>query len=185
MADRRATALRLPDMLRREIAPDAGGEVLNAGNAGKRFRALKAVNDISSRSHPACAGRAEQGRQSPNLLAGMFRPTAAVACWTGPEPLAHRRPDRADGHRPVLSDHPSVPDLTVFENVRVAVQPSNSHEINGWRPDGSIGRVNAQAGEILEGVGLGGMGTAGQAALLRHAADAAVSAGHHVAHPSG
>ena len=64
MADRRATALRLPDMLRREIAPDAGGEVLNAGNAGKRFRALKAVNDIGSRSHPACAGRAEQGRQS-------------------------------------------------------------------------------------------------------------------------
>ena len=64
MADRHATALRLPDMLRREIAPDAGGEVLNAGNAGKRFRALKAVNDISSRSHPACAGRAEQGRQS-------------------------------------------------------------------------------------------------------------------------
>lgn len=48
MADRCATALPLPDMLRREIAPDAGGEVLKAGNVAKRFRAFKAVNDITS-----------------------------------------------------------------------------------------------------------------------------------------
>ena len=83
MADRHATALRLPDMLRREIAPDAGGEVLNAGNAGKRFRALKAVNDISSRSHPACAGRAEQGRQSPQPADGHVPPDSGHAVLDG------------------------------------------------------------------------------------------------------
>ena len=33
-------------MPRDEIAPDAGGEVLKAGNLGKRFRARKAANDI-------------------------------------------------------------------------------------------------------------------------------------------
>lgn len=57
--------------------------------------------------------------------------------------------------------------------------------MNGWRPDGSIERVSAQTGEILEWVGLGEMGAAGQAVLLWHAATAAVSAGHHVAHPAG
>lgn len=83
MADRHATALPLPDMLRREIAPDAGGEVLNARNAGKRFRALKAVNDTTWRSHPACAGRAEQGRQSPQPAGWHAPPDSGHAVLDG------------------------------------------------------------------------------------------------------
>lgn len=47
MADRRATALPLPDMLRREMAPETGSEVPKAGNTGKRFRAHKSLNYIS------------------------------------------------------------------------------------------------------------------------------------------
>lgn len=162
MADRRATSLPLPDMLRREAAA-ASGEVLKADGVSRSFGALKAVDDVSltvrDRTLHALIGPNGAGKTTAfNLLTGMLRPDSGRVTLEGTE-IAGRSADQIAqmGIGRSFQITSLFPDLTVFENVRLAVQSGDPQRMNGWRPAAGIERVNAQAREIIEWVGLGGM----------------------------
>ncbi|WP_299358874.1 branched-chain amino acid ABC transporter ATP-binding protein/permease [uncultured Paracoccus sp.] len=168
MAERRATTLPLPAMLRRDA--DAGparqtgrSEVLEAQGISKSFGALRAVDDVSltvrDKTLHALIGPNGAGKTTAfNLLTGMLPPDSGTVTLDG-TPVAGRSADEiaALGIGRSFQITSLFPDLTVFENVRLAVQSTDPQRLNAWRPARSIERVNDHARQIIEWVGLGGM----------------------------
>lgn len=165
MADRRATALPLPAMLRRDGAPGPD-EVLKADEIAKSFGGLKAVDGVSltvrDRTLHALIGPNGAGKTTAfNLLTGMLRPDAGRVTLEGAEIAGQSADEIArQGIGRSFQITSLFPELTVFENVRLAVQSTDPQRMNAWRSAAAIERVNAQAREIIEWVGLGGMESA-------------------------
>ena len=161
MADRRATALPLPAVLRREGA--RGPDVLRATGIGKKFGALKAVDDVSltvrDRTLHALIGPNGAGKTTAfNLLTGMLAPDTGRVTLDGTEISGRSADSIAEmGIGRSFQITSLFPDLTVFENVRLAVQSDDPQRLNPWHPAVGIDRINATAREIIEWVGLGGM----------------------------
>lgn len=167
MADRRAAALPLPALLKRARAADApkgtNPEVLKAEGIGKSFGALKAVDDVSltvrDRTLHALIGPNGAGKTTAfNLLTGMLHPDEGRVTLDGAD-ISGRSADAIGelGIGRSFQITSLFPDLSVFENVRLAIQSTDPQRMNPWRPAASVERVNTAAHEIIEWIGLGGM----------------------------
>ena len=161
MAGRRTTTLPLPEILRREGKP--GVEVLRAEGISKSFGGLKAVNDVSltvrDRTLHALIGPNGAGKTTAfNLLTGMLRPDSGTVTLDGADLSGRSADEIAEmGVGRSFQITSLFPDLSVLENVRLAVQSTDRQRLNGWTPASRIDRVNAAARTIIEWVGLGGM----------------------------
>ncbi|MDO5606657.1 MAG: branched-chain amino acid ABC transporter ATP-binding protein/permease [Paracoccus sp. (in: a-proteobacteria)] len=161
MAERRASVLPLPALLKRETPPAA--QVLRAEGIGKSFGALRAVDDVSltvrDRSLHALIGPNGAGKTTAfNLLTGMLRPDTGRVTLDGTD-ISGRSADAIAelGIGRSFQITSLFPELSVFENVRLAMQSTDPARMNPWRSAASFARVNAAAREIIEWVGLGGM----------------------------
>ncbi len=161
MADRRVEALPLPDMLRAQGQP--GGAVLTAREMVKSFGAFRAVDgvslDVQDRSLHALIGPNGAGKTTAfNLLTGMLGPDSGRVSLAGHE-VAGKSPDRIAGLGMGRSFQITslFPDLSVRENVRLAIQAADSARMNPWLPATGIARINDKAAQIIAWVGLAGM----------------------------
>lgn len=161
MADRRVEALPLPDMLRAQGQP--GGAVLTAREMVKSFGAFRAVDgvslDVQDRSLHALIGPNGAGKTTAfNLLTGMLSPDSGRVSLAGHE-VAGKSPDRIAGLGMGRSFQITslFPDLSVRENVRLAIQAADSARMNPWLPATGIARINDKAAQIIAWVGLAGM----------------------------
>lgn len=160
MADRRAEVLPLPDMLK---GRGDGGIVLAADGIGKSFGALKAVDgldlSVRDRSLHALIGPNGAGKTTAfNLLSGILTPDRGTVTLAGQQ-VAGQSTDRiADmGMGRSFQITNLFPDLTVEENMRLAVQASDAARMNPWINAHRVDRINSATLAILEWVGLGGM----------------------------
>lgn len=160
MADRKAEVLPLPPMLER--APESGA-VLEAQGIGKSFAAFRAVDDVNlkvtDRTLHALIGPNGAGKTTTfNLLTGMIPPDEGAVTLGGAS-LAGMTPDRAAqmGVGRSFQITSLFSDLTVRENVRLAVQVSHSGRMNPWRPAAEFNEIDDETGQILHWAGLAGM----------------------------
>jgi ABC-type branched-subunit amino acid transport system ATPase component/ABC-type branched-subunit amino acid transport system permease subunit len=161
MAGRKVEALPLPEMLRSGGA--AGGTVLEARDLVKSFAAFKAVDGVSievkDRTLHALIGPNGAGKTTAfNLLSGMLSPDSGKVTLAGHE-VAGLSADRIAelGMGRSFQITSLFPDLSVEENVRLAIQAGDPARMNAWTPVGRIERINDKAREILAWVGLAGM----------------------------
>ncbi len=163
MSDRRASVLPLPEMLRRE---GNSGVVLSAEGVLKTFGEFRAVDgldlSVKDRSLHALIGPNGAGKTTAfNLLSGLLTPTKGMVTLTGQQ-IAGQSPDRIAnlGMGRSFQITNLFPDLSVQENMRLAVQATRPEKMNPWLNAHRIDRVNTATQTILEWVGLGGMETA-------------------------
>ncbi len=161
MSDRRVEALPLPAMLR--ARGDAAGSVLKAQDMVKSFGAFRAVDgvsiDVRDRSLHALIGPNGAGKTTAfNLLSGMLTPDSGQVTLSGHQ-VAGLSADRIAGLGMGRSFQITslFPDLSVAENVRLAIQAGDPARMNPWTPATGIARINDKAAEIIAWVGLAGM----------------------------
>ena len=161
MADRKVEALPLPEMLRAKGKP--AGSVLKAQDLVKSFNAFRAVDgvsiDVQDRSLHALIGPNGAGKTTAfNLLSGMLTPNSGRVTLSGTE-VAGMSADRIAGAGMGRSFQITslFPDLTVQENVRLAIQAGDPARMNPWIPAKGIERINDKARQIIAWVGLAGM----------------------------
>lgn len=93
-----------------------------------------------------------------NIIAGNLLATRGQILFKGEDITAlppHRRSHLGIGRSYQITN--IFPDLTTFENVRVAVQSRTVH-YNMWRDGGGLAEVNRKAGEILRYINLSDRG---------------------------
>ncbi|MFO1165557.1 MAG: ATP-binding cassette domain-containing protein, partial [Paracoccus sp. (in: a-proteobacteria)] len=158
MSDRRVEALPLPAMLR--ARGDAAGSVLKAQDMVKSFGAFRAVDgvsiDVRDRSLHALIGPNGAGKTTAfNLLSGMLTPDSGQVTLSGHQ-VAGLSADRIAGLGMGRSFQITslFPDLSVAENVRLAIQAGDPARMNPWAPATGIARINDKAAEIIAWVGL-------------------------------
>ena len=161
MSDRKIEALPLPEMLRAK--GEAAGSVLKAQEMVKSFGAFRAVDgvsiDVRDRSLHALIGPNGAGKTTAfNLLSGMLSPDSGRVTLSGSE-VAGMSADRIAGAGMGRSFQITslFPDLTVAENVRLAIQAGDPARMNPWTPAKGIERINDKASQIIAWVGLAGM----------------------------
>ncbi|MGA0613889.1 ATP-binding cassette domain-containing protein [Paracoccus sp. KR1-242] len=161
MAERRVEALPLPEMLRATGQP--AGSVLKAQQITKSFGAFKAVDgvsiDVRDRTLHALIGPNGAGKTTAfNLLSGILAPSSGDVTLAGQQ-VAGLSADRIAqmGMGRSFQITSLFSDLTVQENVRLAIQAGDPLRMNPWIPAKGIARINDQAREILAWVGLAGM----------------------------
>ncbi|WBU56537.1 branched-chain amino acid ABC transporter ATP-binding protein/permease [Paracoccus sediminicola] len=172
MAGRRAEALPLPEMLRR--APEeGGGTVLEARGISKSFGGFKAVDGIdlsvADRSLHALIGPNGAGKTTAfNLLTGTLGSDSGSVTLAGQQVAGQsidRVADMGMGRSFQITN--LFPDLSVKENMRLAVQAGDKRRMNPWLNAQRLDEVNRTTAAILEWVGLGGM-EAAQAGSLSY-----------------
>ena len=161
MSDRKIEALPLPEMLR--ATGDAAGSVLKAQDMVKSFGGFRAVDgvsiDVQDRSLHALIGPNGAGKTTAfNLLSGMLTPDSGQVTLSGHE-VAGLSADRIAGLGMGRSFQITslFPDLSVQENVRLAIQAGDPARMNPWTSAAGITRINDKAREIIAWVGLAGM----------------------------
>lgn len=161
MADRKIKTRPLPEMLR--SARKAEGPVLAANGLVKNFGALRAVDGVTisvmDRSLHALIGPNGAGKTTAfNLLTGMLAPSQGAVTLSGRDVAglpADRIAEMGMGRSFQITS--LFPDLTVAENVRLAIQAGDPARMNPWQRASGITRINDKAREIIEWVGLAGM----------------------------
>lgn len=160
MAGRKIERRPLPASLRTE-QPD--GDVLVAEGIGKSFGALKAVDGVGlrvkNRTLHALIGPNGAGKTTAfNLLTGIVPPSTGTVRLGGAE-VSGKSADRIAGQGLGRSFQITslFPDLTVAENVRLAVQARHPSRNDALRDAGAVAEVHAEAAEIIDWVGLRGM----------------------------
>ncbi|CTQ34595.1 branched-chain amino acid ABC transporter ATP-binding protein/permease [Jannaschia rubra] len=160
MADRKAEALPLPAMIE---GAGQGGAVLEARGIAKSFGAFRAVDGVdlrvADRTLHALIGPNGAGKTTTfNLLTGMIPPDDGTVTLGGTD-IAGAAPHRAAqlGIGRSFQITSLFPDLTVHENVRLAVQASHAARMNAWRPATGFDDIGHETGEMLRWAGLSGM----------------------------
>ncbi|HWL55567.1 MAG TPA: branched-chain amino acid ABC transporter ATP-binding protein/permease [Paracoccus sp. (in: a-proteobacteria)] len=161
MADRKVEVLPLPEMLRAQ--GDPAGSVLKATDIVKSFGAFKAVDgvsiDVRDRSLHALIGPNGAGKTTAfNLLTGMLTPNSGSVTLAGHQVAglpADRIAEMGMGRSFQITS--LFPDLSVQENVRLALQAGDPARMNPWLRADRIERINNKARQILAWVGLAGM----------------------------
>lgn len=161
MAERRVESLPVPEMLHAKGDPD--GSVLKAQDLVKSFGAFKAVDgvsiDVQDRSLHALIGPNGAGKTTAfNLLTGMLTPDSGNVTLAGRQVAglpAERIAEMGMGRSFQITS--LFPDLSVEENIRLAIQAGHPSRMNPWQSAGSIGRINDKARQILAWVGLARM----------------------------
>jgi branched-chain amino acid transport system ATP-binding protein len=148
--------------------------VLQARGLCKEFAGFTAVRDIDLdvRRHSihALIGPNGAGKTTCfNLLTKFLQPTVGSIRFNGRD-ITRTPPAEVARAGMVRSFQISAvfPNLTLIENVRIALQRKHANTFAFWRPESTLTRLNAQAEELLESVGL---------ASLRHRSAGEISYG--------
>lgn len=134
--------------------------ILQARNLRKEFGGLVAVDDVSLNVAPGTVhsiiGPNGAGKTTFfNLLTGHHRPTRGQVFFKGQDithmPL-HQRAHLGMGRSFQITN--IFPNLTVLENVRLAVQALSRTQFNFFRRADSFGNFTSRASAVIELVGL-------------------------------
>lgn len=121
------------------------------------FTAVKNVNlDVHHARVHALIGPNGAGKTTVfNLLTKTLQPTSGTISLLGTD-ITGTAPDKVARMGLVRSFQISAvfPNLTVLENVRVALQRPNNLATQFWKPMSSLNRLNARADELISMVGL-------------------------------
>lgn len=141
--------------------PLAGEVVLSCRGLRRDFGGFTAVNNVDldvehARVH-ALIGPNGAGKTTVfNLLTKFLQPTKGEIRFLG-EDITRMSPSKVARKGLVRSFQISAtfPNLTVLENVRVALQRPAGLATQFWRPVSALDRLNGRANELIERVGLG------------------------------
>jgi branched-chain amino acid transport system ATP-binding protein len=134
--------------------------LLETRNLTKEFAGFVAVNDVSLRvrrgSIHALIGPNGAGKTTVFNLLTRFHPATRGAILYRGEDITHARPAQIARRGVVRSFQISAvfPNLTVLENVRVALQRPLGTSLHFWRSERSLEVLDGRALEILEEVDL-------------------------------
>src|SRR6266850_1837440 len=169
MAARQAGATSLPPFLK--PAERVEGTILEANSLAKSFGGIHAVRNVSlrvrDRTLHALIGPNGAGKTTAfNLMSGMFRPDSGSITLAGRSiaGLAPERITRAGVGRSFQITN-LFPNLSIGENVRLAVQARDVARFSFWRPAHAIADVNMQTAEVIRTMGLAGVEDAEAASL--------------------
>ncbi len=134
--------------------------ILETHNLRKDFGGLVAVSDVSvkvkAHSLHTIIGPNGAGKTTLfNLLSGNLRPTGGRVIFKGRDITdlpAHRTAHLGIGRSFQITN--LFPNLTVFENVRLAAQALSGDNLKFWRHFQSFARHEERAREVIEQVGL-------------------------------
>lgn len=161
MADRRIEKRPLPASL--QPAQNDHEHLLVARNISKSFGAFKAVDGVDlavrDRTLHALIGPNGAGKTTAfNLLTGILRPSEGTVELAG-KVVSGKSADRIADYGLGRSFQITnlFPELSVGENVRLAVQARHSSRSNAFSDAEDVEEVHREAAEIIDWVGLGGM----------------------------
>jgi branched-chain amino acid transport system ATP-binding protein len=134
--------------------------ILQAQHLRKVFGGLVAVDDVSidvrQGSAHSIIGPNGAGKTTLfNLLSGRYRPTAGRVIYNGRDITAlppHQRAHLGIGRSFQITN--IFPNLTVFENVRLAAQALGRDNFKFFRSTAHFGRYSSRAMAVLEMIGL-------------------------------
>jgi branched-chain amino acid transport system ATP-binding protein len=134
--------------------------VLEINNVTKRFGNLVAVRDVSLTVAPGelCAIIGPNGAGKTtffNLISGYFPPTSGTIIFDGQDITrlaTHERVVRGMARTFQITE--IFPELTVFENVRIATEVSSGYRLRPWINRTEAAQVHAHVEETLKLVGL-------------------------------
>src|SRR6201989_2849585 len=134
--------------------------ILESEGLTKEFAGFVAVRDVNLRVQRgtihALIGPNGAGKTTFfNLLTHFLVPTRGEIVYNG-RPITGTRPSRIARMGLVRSFQISAvfPNLTVLENVRVALQRKDGTSFQFWRPERTLARHDARARELIDAVGL-------------------------------
>jgi branched-chain amino acid transport system ATP-binding protein len=138
--------------------------VLEISNVTKRFGNLVAVRDVSLTVAPGelCAIIGPNGAGKTtffNLISGYFPPTSGTIIFDGQDitKLAtHERVTRGMARTFQITE--IFPELSVRDNLRVAVETQAGLRLQPWLTSGQRAQIDTRIGELLEAGGLLGKG---------------------------
>jgi branched-chain amino acid transport system ATP-binding protein len=151
----------VPDFLRG--APASAGVLLNCRGVSKRFGSFTAVDivdlSLADRRLHALIGPNGAGKTTLfNTVSGMYPPEGGQIF------LDSRRIDGLPAERVVAQGIARsfqitnlFPSLTLFENLRLAVQARDPRRFNCWRPFTRLARVNEETRALMRFLGLEGL----------------------------
>ena len=146
-----------PDAPARRMADDT---ILETRALTKEFKGFVAVKDVSLAVRRgtihALIGPNGAGKTTCfNLLTHFLTPTRGHIFYKGEE-ITGTRPAMIARKGLVRSFQISAvfPNLTVLENVRIALQRHHGHSFDFWRSDRALARHDGRARELIEAVGL-------------------------------
>jgi branched-chain amino acid transport system ATP-binding protein len=135
--------------------------ILTTEGLKKEFRGFVAVNDVNLRVRRgtihALIGPNGAGKTTVfNLLTRFLTPTAGRIVYNGRD-ITRDRPSDVARRGVVRSFQISAvfPNLTVLENVRVALQRKLGTSFHFWKSDATLRSLHQRAEELLEAVDLG------------------------------
>ncbi len=134
--------------------------ILETRNLTKAFGALVAVDNVSIRvrmhSLHAIIGPNGAGKTTFfNLLSGNLEPTGGQVLFKGRDITrlpVHRTIHAGIGRSFQITN--IFPNLTVFENIRLAAQATGRHNFRFWHPASHFKQYEARTWEVIEKVGL-------------------------------
>jgi branched-chain amino acid transport system ATP-binding protein len=136
--------------------------LLRVDNVSKHFGSLVAVNDVSMTVEPgelrAVIGPNGAGKTTFfNLISGFLRPSAGRIVFDG-EDITDLLPARRvwRGVARTFQVTEIFPELTVFENLRIAVEVASGYRLRAWLSQHDGDKVRARVGELLDMGGLAG-----------------------------
>jgi branched-chain amino acid transport system ATP-binding protein len=139
----------------------ADDTILETRALTKEFKGFVAVKDVALRvergSIHALIGPNGAGKTTCfNLLTHFLTPTSGHIFYKGEE-ITGTRPAAIARKGLVRSFQISAvfPNLTVLENVRIALQRHGGHSFDFWRSERTLARHDERALELIEAVGLG------------------------------
>lgn len=137
-----------------------GDTILETRSLTKEFKGFVAVKDVNLRIERgtihALIGPNGAGKTTCfNLLTHFLTPTRGQIFYNGRE-ITGSRPAAIARMGLVRSFQISAvfPNLTVLENVRIALQRKSGHSFDFWRSARTLSELNERALELIEAVGL-------------------------------
>jgi len=144
-------------MMRRDMTDDI---ILETRGLTKEFKGFVAVNGVNLKVKRgqihALIGPNGAGKTTFfNLLTKFLTPTRGSIFYNGQE-ITHERPAQIAQRGMVRSFQISAvfPHLTVFENVRVALQRKRGHSFDFWRSESVLSELDERTHALLDAVGL-------------------------------
>ena len=138
----------------------ADDTILETRGLTKEFKGFVAVKDVDLRirrgSIHALIGPNGAGKTTCfNLLTHFLTPTRGQIFFKGKE-ITGSRPAAIARTGLVRSFQISAvfPNLTVHENVRIALQRKQGHSLDFWRSEAHLAQLDARAADLIDAVGL-------------------------------
>jgi branched-chain amino acid transport system ATP-binding protein len=161
MAARRIGAEPLPDFLR--PTEHANGAVLEVRDIVKHFGGIKAVEGTSftvrDRTLHALIGPNGAGKTTAfNLISGMFPPDSGDVLLAG-KSIAGLPPEviTQAGIGRSFQITNLFPELSVEENIRLAVQGRHASRFNVWRSARAIAQIESETAAVISYLGVAGI----------------------------